>query len=94
MKLASEKFSFDTQVPRGFDTLIYLKLDYPICTIADHQLATSMCAFVPYMSQGLANPVWRLAYGSFDKIVFSIDTLFDDCLDQAPFFGTSAPVCP
>jgi hypothetical protein len=51
-----------------------------------------MCAFVPDVSPGLANPVWRLAYDIFDKIVFGIDTLFDDYLDQVPVFDASAPV--
>jgi hypothetical protein len=43
-------------------------------------LATLPCVFFPDMSPDLANLMWRLAYDGFNKIIFGIDTLLDDCL--------------
>jgi hypothetical protein len=37
----------------------------------------------PDVSPALANMVWCLTYVGFDKIVFDIDTLFDDYLDRS-----------
>jgi hypothetical protein len=40
-------------------------------------LATPSRAFFPDVFPDLATPIWRLAYGVFDNIVFGLDTLFD-----------------
>jgi hypothetical protein len=42
----------------------------------------------------MANPAWRLAFGSFDKIFFGIEFFLNDYLDQVTFFFTSTIVCP
>jgi hypothetical protein len=57
-------------------------------------LATPIRAFFPDVSPDLATPVWRLAYGVFDKIVFGFITLFNDCLDQVHVIIMHAPVRP
>jgi hypothetical protein len=44
-------------------------------------LATPSRAFFLDVSPDLANPMWRLAYGIFDKIIVGIDTIFDNCLN-------------
>jgi hypothetical protein len=46
------------------------------------------------MSPDLANPVWRLAYHGFEKIVFDIDTLLNDNFDRVTVFVTSAHLRP
>jgi hypothetical protein len=46
-------------------------------------LATPPRAFFPDVSLDLATPVWRLAYGVFDKIIFGFISLFTDCLPRS-----------
>jgi hypothetical protein len=45
---------------------------------------TAVC-LLPAMSPDLATPVWHLAYGIFDNIIFGIDTLSNDCLDRVQY---------
>jgi hypothetical protein len=49
-------------------------------------------AFVPDVRLVLAQLWPHLVLDGFDKIVFGIDTLFDDCLDRVPVFITMAPL--
>jgi hypothetical protein len=51
-------------------------------------------AFFPDVSPNLETPVWRLAYGVFNKIIFGFVTLFNDCLDQVDVFIMCALVRP
>jgi hypothetical protein len=47
-------------------------------------------AFFPGVSLDLTTPVWRLAYGIFNKNVFGLVALFDNCLNQVHIFTTRA----